>query len=433
MLLPGFSGSSSALGASQAGSVTNQIKAFQVNSTGVPRLSSSLGPLSSQVVNAKNLTVPTSLPRSKDLSSSLGALRPFRKEDFKNTTSQVISTGVPGPSSVSNLTTRASERLRGFSTFISSWKPQSSLAAVIATSSAIPVASASSQSSISNSVQASLASDSVQRTASMSNTLASQSSTRHSAANQTASFSQSSASETMYSSAAAQQSNFVSSLQAQSTFHAKQFHVLGASLKSSTEAIPTAVSAKSSSLIKASTSIQGESSIISSSSLAMQSESSRATTKSLPLSSPLAIQSLASASAQDNIPGQSYTVVPGDSMWLIAQKYGAPYDALIVFNPQIPDPNQITPGQVLKVPATHMEDPSVYTSPSTGGSSSSPNTDASSSGQQKDGSAYTVKTGDSLWKIAQQFGVTIEEISAANPSMKDKDFVYPGQLVNIPV
>jgi LysM repeat protein len=120
-------------------------------------------------------------------------------------------------------------------------------------------------------------------------------------------------------------------------------------------------------------------------------------------------------------------------MWLIAQKYGAPYDALIVFNPQIPDPNQITPGQVLKVPATHMEDPSVYTSPSTGGSSSSPNTDASSSGQQKDGSAYTVKTGDSLWKIAQQFGVTIEEISAANPSMKDKDFVYPGQLVNIPV
>ena len=134
-----------------------------------------------------------------------------------------------------------------------------------------------------------------------------------------------------------------------------------------------------------------------------------------------------------NVPGQSYTVVPGDSMWQIAQAYGIPYEALRALNSQIPNPNQIKPGQVLKVPAARMGDPFVYTPPSTGGSSSNPNNGGSSSTQQKDGSAYTVKTGDSLWSIAQKFGVTLEEISAVNPSIKDKDLIYPGQLVNVPV
>jgi LysM repeat protein len=140
-----------------------------------------------------------------------------------------------------------------------------------------------------------------------------------------------------------------------------------------------------------------------------------------------------SAGQSLNVPGQSYTVVPGDSMWQIAQTYGVPYEALRALNPQIPNPNQIIPGQVLKVPAARMEDPFVYTAPSTGGSSSSPNKGVSSSGQQKDGSAYTVKAGDSLWSIAQKFGVTLEEISAVNPLIKDKDLIYPGQLVNVPV
>jgi LysM repeat protein len=140
-----------------------------------------------------------------------------------------------------------------------------------------------------------------------------------------------------------------------------------------------------------------------------------------------------SAGQSLNIPGQSYTVVPGDSMWAIAQAYGVPYEALRALNSQIPNPNQIKPGQVLKVPAARMEDPFVYTAPSTGGSSSGPNSGGSSATQQKDASAYTVKTGDSLWSIAQRFGVTLEEISAVNPSIKDKDLIYPGQLVNVPV
>jgi LysM repeat protein len=140
-----------------------------------------------------------------------------------------------------------------------------------------------------------------------------------------------------------------------------------------------------------------------------------------------------SAGQSLNVPGQSYTVVPGDSMWQIAQAYGIPYEALRALNSQIPNPNQIKPGQVLKVPAARMGDPFVYTPPSTGGSSSNPNNGGSSSTQQKDGSAYTVKTGDSLWSIAQKFGVTLEEISAVNPSIKDKDLIYPGQLVNVPV
>jgi LysM repeat protein len=140
-----------------------------------------------------------------------------------------------------------------------------------------------------------------------------------------------------------------------------------------------------------------------------------------------------SAGQSLNVPGQSYTVVPGDSMWQIAQVYRIPYEALRALNSQIPNPNQIKPGQVLKVPAARMGDPFVYTAPSTGGSSNSPNNGGSSSTQQKDGPAYTVKTGDSLRSIAQKFRVTLEEISSVNPSIKEKDLIYPDQLVNVPV
>lgn len=47
-----------------------------------------------------------------------------------------------------------------------------------------------------------------------------------------------------------------------------------------------------------------------------------------------------------------YTVVPGDTMFLIAQRFGVSLDALIAADPQIPNPNLIFPGDVLCVPGT---------------------------------------------------------------------------------
>lgn len=45
-----------------------------------------------------------------------------------------------------------------------------------------------------------------------------------------------------------------------------------------------------------------------------------------------------------------YTVVPGDTMFFIAQRFGVSLNALIAANPHITNPNLIFPGDVLCVP-----------------------------------------------------------------------------------
>lgn len=45
-----------------------------------------------------------------------------------------------------------------------------------------------------------------------------------------------------------------------------------------------------------------------------------------------------------------YTVVQGDTMFFIAQRFGVSLDALIAANPHIPNPSLIFPGDVLCVP-----------------------------------------------------------------------------------
>ncbi len=49
--------------------------------------------------------------------------------------------------------------------------------------------------------------------------------------------------------------------------------------------------------------------------------------------------------------GGIYTVIPGDTMFLIAARLNVPLDRLIACNPQIPNPNLIFPGQKLCIPS----------------------------------------------------------------------------------
>jgi len=45
---------------------------------------------------------------------------------------------------------------------------------------------------------------------------------------------------------------------------------------------------------------------------------------------------------------------------------------------------------------------------------------------------YTVKSGDTMWKIATKYQIGLSEIIAANPQIKNPDLIYPGQVLTIP-
>jgi len=45
---------------------------------------------------------------------------------------------------------------------------------------------------------------------------------------------------------------------------------------------------------------------------------------------------------------------------------------------------------------------------------------------------YTVRSGDTLWKIAAKYQVGTSEIISANPQLKNPALIYPGQKLTIP-
>src|SRR5699024_9672572 len=106
----------------------------------------------------------------------------------------------------------------------------------------------------------------------------------------------------------------------------------------------------------------------------------------------------------------SYTVVAGDTMFSIAQKFDVPLNELIAANPHITNPNQLYPGEIVCVPRVT---PPPHTCP--------PGT-----------FSYTVQPGDSMWSIAHKFGVSLDALIRANPQIPDPSRIYPGQIVCVP-
>ena len=101
----------------------------------------------------------------------------------------------------------------------------------------------------------------------------------------------------------------------------------------------------------------------------------------------------------------TYTVVSGDTLSGIAMKYNTSWQLLADIN-NISNPGLIYAGQVIKVPCTATTNK---------------------------GLLYTVKSGDSLWSIAQDLlgnGTRFNEIKALNGLTSDT--IYPGQNLKVP-
>lgn len=114
----------------------------------------------------------------------------------------------------------------------------------------------------------------------------------------------------------------------------------------------------------------------------------------------------------------SYTVKSGDSVWKIATEHGMSMNELVSMN-GIRN-NLIIPGQVLKVKSSAASQ----------GSSKKQNAAGTSS--QGGGGAtatYTVKAGDSVWKISHEHGMSMDELKSLN-GMKD-NLIIPGQVLKV--
>lgn len=101
-----------------------------------------------------------------------------------------------------------------------------------------------------------------------------------------------------------------------------------------------------------------------------------------------------------------YTVRPGDTLFQIARRFGVTVDAILAANPQITDPNRIMPGQVITIPVEGAPPPGT--------------------------TQYVIQPGDTLFEIARRLGITLDELLALNPQITDPSRIQPGQVINIP-
>ena len=98
-----------------------------------------------------------------------------------------------------------------------------------------------------------------------------------------------------------------------------------------------------------------------------------------------------------------YIVQPGDTLYSIAMRYNTTVDAIVRQN-QISDPGMIYPGMMLQIPL------------------SCPPTD---------GFTYIVQSGDTLSAIAAQYGVTVYDLVCYN-ELVPTYLIYPGQPLFVP-
>lgn len=107
----------------------------------------------------------------------------------------------------------------------------------------------------------------------------------------------------------------------------------------------------------------------------------------------------------------TYIVQWGDWLRKIAEKHNVTVEAILAANPGI-NPNVIYPGQTLNIPAPGGVPPTPSTPPT-------------------EPTTYTVQRGEWLTQIARKFGLSVNQLLAANPGI-NPNLLRPGQVLRIP-
>ncbi|OEF99911.1 hypothetical protein BHF71_07325 [Vulcanibacillus modesticaldus] len=96
-----------------------------------------------------------------------------------------------------------------------------------------------------------------------------------------------------------------------------------------------------------------------------------------------------------------YVAQKGDTTLKIANRFGITLNALYIANPQLERGEYIYPGQLIEIPQNYINQ-------------------------------YVVQPGDTLHLIGEKFGITVSELTKANPHFNGKNKIYSGQIIFIP-
>ncbi len=109
----------------------------------------------------------------------------------------------------------------------------------------------------------------------------------------------------------------------------------------------------------------------------------------------------------------TYVVARGDTLKSLAARFNTTMDAIAQLS-GITNYNLIYEGQRIIVPTSMVVIPTpIVTLPPSDGT-------------------YVVQKGDTLRKIAERIGVTVNDILAVNPQIKNANVIFVGQVINLP-
>jgi LysM repeat protein len=133
------------------------------------------------------------------------------------------------------------------------------------------------------------------------------------------------------------------------------------------------------------------------------------------------------ALSNDDAGGCTYTVQPGDNLFRISVNHNTTVEDMRAVNPELVGEAPILqPGQVLQIPGCGAETTTTTTTDLEPTPGAEPNQTTPTGG-----TTYTVQSGDTLFRIAQRFGVTVAAIVEAN-NLANPDSLSIGQQLIIP-